>query len=113
MNLTPPTLKNALAPACLVLMTLLGVAFGSVRAAEPAPSLQKATLRLLFANSLIQNVNRNDVLAARAAGVPCVALSYGYNHGRPIAEENPAYVLDCLSGLLRPAEPALLPGLAG
>ncbi|WP_420875027.1 hypothetical protein [Pseudomonas anguilliseptica] len=63
--------------------------------------------------------SRNDVLAAKAAkaakaaGVPCVALSYGYNHGRPIAEENPAYVLDCLSGLLRPAEPALLPGLAG
>ena len=57
--------------------------------------------------------SRNDVLAAKAAGVQCVALSYGYNHGRPIAEENPAYVLDCLSGLLHAAEPVLLPGLAG
>ncbi len=55
----------------------------------------------------------NDVRAAKAAGVPCVALSYGYNHGRPIAEEHPAQVLDCLSGLLRPAANALLPGLAG
>jgi phosphoglycolate phosphatase len=39
-------------------------------------------------------------LAARAASVPCVALSYGYNHGRPIAEENPARVLDDLRQLL-------------
>ncbi|TBW04068.1 phosphoglycolate phosphatase [Azotobacter chroococcum] len=44
--------------------------------------------------------SRNDVLAARAAGVACVALSYGYNHGRPIAEEGPALVLDVLSGLV-------------
>ncbi|CAD5108200.1 phosphoglycolate phosphatase [Zestomonas carbonaria] len=44
--------------------------------------------------------SRNDVLAARAAGVPCVALSYGYNHGRPIAEESPALVIDDLRELL-------------
>ncbi|SEQ67549.1 phosphoglycolate phosphatase [Azotobacter beijerinckii] len=44
--------------------------------------------------------SRNDVLAAKAAGVACVALSYGYNHGRPIAEEGPALVLDVLSGLV-------------
>lgn len=47
--------------------------------------------------------SRNDVLAAKAAGVPCVALSYGYNHGRPIAEEGPARVLDDLRELLAPA----------
>ncbi|MET1077200.1 MAG: phosphoglycolate phosphatase [Pseudomonas sp.] len=44
--------------------------------------------------------SRNDVLAARAAGVPCVALSYGYNHGRPIAEESPALVIGDLRELL-------------
>ncbi|WP_349568380.1 phosphoglycolate phosphatase [Azotobacter salinestris] len=44
--------------------------------------------------------SRNDVLAAKAAGVACVALSYGYNHGRPIAEEGPALVLDALSALV-------------
>ena len=44
--------------------------------------------------------SRNDVLAARAAGVPCVALTYGYNHGRPIAEEQPALVLDDLRQLV-------------
>ncbi|GAB3392879.1 phosphoglycolate phosphatase [Azotobacter armeniacus] len=52
--------------------------------------------------------SRNDVLAARAAGVACVALSYGYNHGRPIAEEGPALVLDVLSGLVDSAPAAAL-----
>ena len=44
--------------------------------------------------------SRNDVLAARAAGVPCVAVSYGYNHGRPVAEEAPDLLLDDLRELL-------------
>jgi phosphoglycolate phosphatase len=48
--------------------------------------------------------SRNDVLAAKAAGVPCVALSYGYNHGRPIAEESPARVIDDLRELLLATE---------
>ncbi|MFP6851111.1 MAG: phosphoglycolate phosphatase [Pseudomonas sp.] len=52
------------------------------------------------AQALFVGDSRNDVLAASAAGVTCVALSYGYNHGRPIAEENPARVLDNLTGLL-------------
>lgn len=47
--------------------------------------------------------SRNDVQAAKAAGVTCVALSYGYNHGRPIAEEGPALVLDDLRALFEPA----------
>ncbi|MCZ4322987.1 phosphoglycolate phosphatase [Pseudomonas anguilliseptica] len=81
---------------------------------DPAALLHVLKLaRVTAEQALFVGDSRNDVLAAKAAGVPCVALSYGYNHGRPIAEENPAYVLDCLSGLLRPAEPALLPGLAG
>jgi len=42
----------------------------------------------------------NDVRAARAANVRCAALSYGYNHGRPIAEENPALIMDDLRELL-------------
>lgn len=57
--------------------------------------------------------SRNDVLAAKAAGVACVALSYGYNHGRPIAEEHPTRVLDNLSELLQTGANQLLPGLAG
>lgn len=44
--------------------------------------------------------SRNDVLAARAAGVPCIAVSYGYNHGRPVAEEAPDLLLDDLRDML-------------
>ena len=51
-------------------------------------------------HSLFVGDSRNDVLAAKAAGVACVALSYGYNHGRPIAEETPSLVVDDLRALL-------------
>lgn len=44
--------------------------------------------------------SRNDVRAAKAADVSCVALSYGYNHGEPIANEQPALVLDDLRELV-------------
>jgi phosphoglycolate phosphatase len=44
--------------------------------------------------------SRSDVLAAQAAGVACIAVSYGYNHGRPVAEENPLLVLDDLRQLV-------------
>lgn len=50
--------------------------------------------------SLFVGDSRSDVLAAKAAGVKCVALSYGYNHGRPIAEELPALVIDDLRKLI-------------
>ena len=53
--------------------------------------------------SLFVGDSRNDVHAARAAGVPCVALSYGYNHGEPIANEQPTLVLDDLRELVASA----------
>lgn len=51
-------------------------------------------------DSLFVGDSRNDVRAAKAAAVPCVALSYGYNHGEPIANEEPALVLDDLRELV-------------
>jgi phosphoglycolate phosphatase len=44
--------------------------------------------------------SRNDIRAARAAGVCCVAMTYGYNHGQPIASESPDLLLDDLRHLL-------------
>lgn len=44
--------------------------------------------------------SRNDIHAARAAGVRCVAMTYGYNHGQPIADESPDWLLDDLRQLL-------------
>lgn len=51
------------------------------------------------AQALFIGDSRNDIRAARAAGVGCVALSYGYNHGEPIAAEAPDLVVDDLREL--------------
>ena len=44
--------------------------------------------------------SRNDVEAAHAAGMQCYALTYGYNHGEPIADCKPDLILDSLQQLL-------------
>jgi len=48
--------------------------------------------------------SKSDVLAAKAAEIPCIALTYGYNHGADIKDENPDLVIDNLSELL-PCKP--------
>ncbi|MCQ2031518.1 phosphoglycolate phosphatase [Stutzerimonas zhaodongensis] len=53
--------------------------------------------------SLFVGDSRNDVRAAKAAAVACVALSYGYNHGEPIANEEPSLVLNDLRELVASA----------
>ncbi|MBL4608705.1 MAG: phosphoglycolate phosphatase [Pseudomonadales bacterium] len=45
--------------------------------------------------------SKSDVLAARAAGFKVAALSYGYNHGEPIANMKPDLMMDNLSELFR------------
>jgi len=70
---------------------------------KPDPAALLQVMRLAgveAAQSFFVGDSRNDVLAARAAAVPCVAVSYGYNHGRPIAEERPSLVVDSLAELL-------------
>ncbi len=53
--------------------------------------------------SLFVGDSRNDVRAAKAATVRCAALTYGYNHGEPIADEQPTLVLDDLRELVASA----------
>nr|WP_298144737.1 phosphoglycolate phosphatase [uncultured Pseudomonas sp.] len=80
---------------------------------KPDPAALRHVLQLARAEAseaLFIGDSRNDVLAAKAAGVPCVAVSYGYNHGRPIAEEQPARVLDSLCELLPAAEQLAVAG---
>ena len=43
--------------------------------------------------------SRNDVQAAHAAGVACVAVTYDYNYGEPISAEQPALILNDLREL--------------
>lgn len=42
----------------------------------------------------------NDVEAARRAGVDCIVVSYGYNHGEDIRDCQPQQVVDDLTELL-------------
>lgn len=51
--------------------------------------------------SLFVGDSRNDILAARAAGVSCAALTYGYNYGEDVAAYQPALVIDNLQELVQ------------
>ena len=42
----------------------------------------------------------NDVEAARRAGIDCIVVSYGYNHGEDIQLCHPQQVVDDLTVLL-------------
>jgi len=39
-------------------------------------------------------------MAAKAAGCPCVGMTYGYNYGETINDSHPDYVLDHFADLL-------------
>ena len=41
----------------------------------------------------------SDVRAARAAGFDIICMSYGYNHGNNIEDENPDLVIDSMDQL--------------
>ena len=49
--------------------------------------------------TLMVGDSRNDCEAARAAGCPVVLVSYGYNHGEPVADARPDRVIDSLAAL--------------
>jgi phosphoglycolate phosphatase len=98
----------------LALLEALGVAarFATVvggddtthKKPQPEPILHALqALAVTPADALMVGDSENDVRAARAAGVAVVAVSYGYNHGRPVAAAGPDAIIDCLDEL-----PALL-----
>ena len=68
---------------------------------NPAP-LHHALERLggAIGQALMIGDSETDIASARAAGVPCVAVSYGYNHGKPIREQGADLVVDSLTELL-------------
>jgi phosphoglycolate phosphatase len=51
------------------------------------------------ARTLMVGDSRNDCEAARAAGCPVVLVSYGYNHGEPVADARPDRIIDRLDAL--------------
>ncbi len=74
---------------------------------DPLPLLETCkALGTLPARTLMVGDSSNDAVAARAAGCPVVLVSYGYNHGQPVADAGADAVVGSLAEL-----PALLPGL--
>ncbi len=72
-----------------------------VRKPDPQPLAQACReLGTALADALMIGDSRNDVLAARAAAVPVVCVSYGYNYGAPVATERPDAMVDSLAELL-------------
>ena len=70
------------------------------RKPDPAPLLEAARqLQLDVDELLMVGDNIHDVEAARAAGMRCVAVSYGYHH-RPPSEFNADRLIDRFSELL-------------
>jgi phosphoglycolate phosphatase len=68
---------------------------------DPLPLVKTCeTLGAAPAHTLMVGDSRNDAEAAHAAGCPVVLVSYGYNHGEPVADARPDRVIDRLDELL-------------
>lgn len=73
------------------------------RKPDPAPLLFACEqLGVMPERALMVGDSRNDVLAARAAGMAVVCVDYGYNHGRPILQEGADAVIASLCELFEP-----------
>jgi len=101
---------NKAAPITAIALRALGIApfFTAVVGAsddlprKPAPDMLLAALAGLGARpaeSLVVGDSRSDVGAARAAGCPVIAVSYGYAHG-PVADLLADRVIDRMGDLL-------------
>jgi phosphoglycolate phosphatase len=68
---------------------------------DPLPLLKTCeALGSLPALTVMVGDSQNDALAARAAGCPVVLVTYGYNHGQPIADAPHDRLIGSLADLL-------------
>ena len=66
-----------------------------VKKPSPEPLLHAChELGVSPSRTLMVGDSENDVLAAQAAGMKVVGLTYGYNYGRPIADSRPDWVCE-------------------
>jgi phosphoglycolate phosphatase len=69
---------------------------------DPLPLLKTCeALGTAPARTLMVGDSSNDARAARAAGCPVALVTYGYNHGEPVAASRPDAVLQRLDELFR------------
>jgi phosphoglycolate phosphatase len=67
---------------------------------DPEPIFQAlAGLGVEAGSAVMIGDSSNDVDAAHNAGMPCVGVSYGYNHGEDIRDSGAELVVDSLSEL--------------
>ena len=83
--------------AALGLLHYFGAIVGpdSIGIAKPDPRPYRETLRRLGDRqwkSVMVGDSETDILTARAAGVPVIAVPFGYTP-RPVAEYNPDYLV--------------------
>ena len=73
---------------------------------DPLPLLATChALGSLPGRTLMLGDSSNDAQAARAAGCPVVLVSYGYNHGQPVADAGADAVIHRLDQLAWPGLP--------
>ncbi|MGA6137660.1 phosphoglycolate phosphatase [Acinetobacter dispersus] len=73
----------------------------SERKPHPLPLLHCVELEgTSTAETLMIGDSSNDVEAARRAGIDCIVVSYGYNHGESIYDCQPQQVVDHLAELV-------------
>jgi phosphoglycolate phosphatase len=105
---------NKAAPITAIALRALGIAsfFTAVIGArddlprKPAPDMLLAALAKLGARpaeALVVGDSRSDIGAARAAGCPVIAVSYGYAHG-PVADLRADRIIDRMGDLLHHLE---------
>lgn len=101
---------NKPAAFTLPMLEQLGLAehFGLVVAGDTASAVKPDPAPLLHAmdffkvpagEALMVGDSVNDIQAARAAGMPVICVSYGYNHGQDIRLAAPDAVIDSLAEL--------------
>ncbi len=68
---------------------------------DPLPLLHVCqTLEILPEQAVMVGDSKNDILAAQAANIECIAVSYGYNYGEDIRSYAPNVVIDNFADLL-------------
>ena len=72
-----------------------------LRKPDPLPLLHSMQVfNTTQSQTLMVGDSKNDIEAARRAGIDCIVVSYGYNHGENIYDSDPQQVVDRLDQLL-------------
>lgn len=69
---------------------------------DPAPLVHTCrTLGLPVENALMVGDSKNDILAAKAAGMQSIGVTYGYNYGEDIAVHGPDVIVDDFADIIK------------